>query len=93
MKWLGGLKILLLMTCRDAAPLIAQGMDQELGTPDRVAVGAHLVICRSCRRYRKQLNLLRQVLSLIGSRELRVGLEQLSPQARARIGSGLESCN
>jgi predicted anti-sigma-YlaC factor YlaD len=90
MRWLDGLKVLLLMTCRDAAPLIALGMDQKLAAQDHTAVRLHLAICRSCRRYRGQLALLRRVLALFDSARLRSGGQLLSPEARARIQAELD---
>ena len=93
MKWLDALKTVLLMNCREAAPLIAEAMEQKLAVQDRVAVRLHLAICGSCRRYRGQLSLLRRVLMLIGSTRVSSDQSQLSADARARIRFGLEHSN
>jgi len=90
MRWWRGLKSLLFMTCRDAAPLISQAMDRTLAAQDRAALRAHLSICPSCRRYRGQLVLLRRVLVFVHAHSLRPGVERLTPQARTRIRLELE---
>jgi predicted anti-sigma-YlaC factor YlaD len=90
MKWLRGAKSLLFMTCRDAAPLISQAMDHKLGRQDRAAVGLHLAVCASCRRYRGQLTFLRRLLARLGGPGLRSDASPLSPQAKTRIRVRLE---
>ena len=90
MKWLRTAKSLLLMTCRDAAPLISRAMDQKLPRQDRAAVGLHLTVCASCRRYRGQLSALRRLLAQFGGPGLPSDTSPLSPQAKTRIRIQLE---
>lgn len=90
MRWWRGLKLLLFMTCRDAAPLISHAMDQKLTGHERAAVGLHLSICPSCRRYRGQITLLRHVLLRLVPISTRHSSAALSPDAKLRIRSRLE---
>jgi predicted anti-sigma-YlaC factor YlaD len=90
MKWLRGAKSLLFMTCRDAAPLISHAMDHKLGRHDRAAVGLHLAVCTSCRRYRDQLAFLRSCLAQMHGAGLRSDASTLSPKAKTRIRVRLE---
>lgn len=90
MRWARALKLALFMTCRDAAPRISHTMDRRLSLEDRTAVRLHLTICSSCRRYRRQLALLRRVLALVPHYPLRATDEPLPPAARARIRRSLE---
>ena len=86
MRWLRNLKLLLLMTCRDAAPLISYAMDRRLAAADRAALRVHLSICPSCRRYRGQLVFLRGVLAHLGNIEWApADFEPLAPEARVRM--------
>jgi hypothetical protein len=43
--------------------LVSLAMDRKLTLPERVRLGAHLVMCRSCRRYRAHLWLIRHALT------------------------------
>jgi predicted anti-sigma-YlaC factor YlaD len=90
MKWVRGLRSLLFLTCRDAAPLISHAIDRELPPLDRTAVRLHLSICPSCRRYRGQLTWMRRVLALSCDRLTGPGVEPLSRQARSRIRLALQ---
>jgi predicted anti-sigma-YlaC factor YlaD len=90
MRWTRALNLALFMTCRDAAPRISHGMDRTLSLEDRTAVRLHLAICPSCRRYRRQIALLRRVLALMPHYPNRAGDEPLPAAARARIRRALE---
>jgi hypothetical protein len=85
MTWTRPLKLLLFMTCREAAPRISRGMDRMLPPLDRTAVRLHLSICPCCRRYRRQLTLLGRVAVLLRHRPPSRLVEPLPQQARERI--------
>jgi hypothetical protein len=85
------LATILLLTCRQAATLLSQAEDRRLAAHHRAAVAVHLITCRSCRRYRRQLVALRQLLALMGdAAPVYGGAQRLSPQAAARVRSVLE---
>ena len=44
-----------MLSCREATRLIARSMEAPLTLAERIALAFHLVMCRFCRRYRKQL--------------------------------------
>jgi hypothetical protein len=64
-KTLKNLVRILTLTCDQAARLMSQAQDQPLERPERWALYLHLLICRWCRRYHRQLKLLRAVLTRI----------------------------
>jgi hypothetical protein len=64
-KTLKNLVRILTLTCDQAARLMSQAQDQPLERPERWALSLHLLICRWCRRYNRQLKLLRAVLTRI----------------------------
>jgi predicted anti-sigma-YlaC factor YlaD len=53
---------LLTLKCQEAAELVSSSMDGELSAVERWAVRLHLLICRACRRYRRQIQVLRKLL-------------------------------
>lgn len=44
-----------MLSCRDIVNHADQLLDRDLGISTRVAVRLHLLLCRHCRRYVKQL--------------------------------------
>ena len=47
--------------CRDVSRKLSQAMDTRLPLAQRVAIRVHLLMCRYCLRFHRQLHLLRQV--------------------------------
>jgi hypothetical protein len=80
----------LTLHCETASELASQAMDEPLGLADRLALRAHVLICRSCRRFRRQLLRIRRAAR---SRALdpvdSIDRATLSPQARDRIARAL----
>lgn len=87
MKAVRRLLEILSLKCEGASALSSRELDEPLGPGDRVALNAHLLVCVACRRFRKQLQLIRSVLRQPRSEpEPQVlGLETLSQDAKARI--------
>lgn len=50
------------LRCDEASQLISACQERSLDTSERWALSFHLLICRACRRYRRQLALLRRLL-------------------------------
>lgn len=86
------LKILTLH-CEEASVLASRELDEPLGLAERLAVRGHTLVCRSCRRFRRQLQFLRVALNrhAAATLENETGQDQdaLSPEARARIERAL----
>jgi len=80
------------MHCRKATQLISEGMDRSLTRRERVALRVHLLCCRPCRRFRRQLALIRNALSVLADGIDAASLvpgAALSPEARRRIGAAV----
>jgi len=93
MSVLGRLKVLS-PCCRDAARLLSESMDRRLPLPERVGLRIHLVLCRLCRRYGRQLVFLRRLVdafSTITETPTTPAASELSPEARGRIRERLEN--
>lgn len=52
-----------LLSCKQISELVSKSMDVKLPWYQRLAVRFHLLYCRACIRYRRQLRNLRKTLS------------------------------
>ena len=77
MKFPADVRMLLSLSCRLASQLLSRAQDTQLTLTERAALRFHLLICRSCRRFKRQLILLRQILRVL--------------VVRARAGHALET--
>ncbi|MCU0574823.1 MAG: zf-HC2 domain-containing protein [Syntrophobacteraceae bacterium] len=83
-----------MLSCEETTRLISESLDRVLPFRQRMAVWAHLLMCRYCSRYRKQLLFIEKAISQVVEGE-REGLDpiqwgpSLSPEARERIGEAL----
>ncbi|MEK6797903.1 MAG: zf-HC2 domain-containing protein [Planctomycetota bacterium] len=93
------LKLFLALSCDESTRLVSESLDHPLPASERFAIRLHAMICRSCRRYARQIRLLRETMIRHDQALLASGAdpsmpeqstpgvsgEALSPQARARI--------
>ena len=76
-------------TCRDAARLVTEQDERPLSWPERAGLFIHLMICRSCRRYRRGVIMLRQVMRRAAASGGLAANQNLPGPARERIGKKL----
>jgi hypothetical protein len=81
---LGKLKLLSL-TCAESARLQSEGLDRQLTRLERFGLRVHLVLCAGCRRYGRQLRLLRNALRGFPKDDSHLPEGSLSEESRARI--------
>lgn len=68
------------------APLASRALDQRLPLRDRWRLAVHLLICRFCRQFSRQLRVLGEIVRLANSEHLADAVPHtLSPEARRRI--------
>ncbi|MCG3130128.1 MAG: hypothetical protein FLDDKLPJ_00876 [Phycisphaerae bacterium] len=48
------------MNCRQVSRLVSDGLDRRLALHERLAVWIHLLYCRACAAYRRQVLMLRE---------------------------------
>ncbi|MDA3914067.1 zf-HC2 domain-containing protein [Oleiagrimonas sp.] len=48
-----------MMSCSKATRLISEGQDRDLTATERARLSLHTMMCRSCRRFESQMNVLR----------------------------------
>ena len=77
--------------CREASRLQSAALDQKLSFAQRLGLALHLMICKWCRRYGKQVRFLREAAHE-HSEELSEAVPQkLSTEARERIKRRLQA--
>lgn len=75
----------LMKNCKETSVLVTQSLDRGLTFRERLAMRMHLLICRNCARFMKQMHLMRSWLRIDNEAE-RSGLKD---EARERIAGRL----
>ena len=73
-----------MFTCRHIARLISDRLERSLSWLEHLCLGVHLLGCRPCRRFRRAVRWLQQVLAFIPNDV------SLPSEARERIRLALE---
>ena len=71
--------------CEDISALVSKSMDRPLPLRQRLLIKIHWILCVPCRRYGKQLRLLRKGLSRYGDPDENSAEESLSLEAKERL--------
>jgi hypothetical protein len=82
------LRMILSLSCEEASRLTSDALDRELSRSERWALSLHRFVCRGCRRFKKQLDLMRALVSKSPDSLHRAMSEQmphLSADRRERI--------
>jgi hypothetical protein len=75
----------LIINCKETSVLVTQSLDRSLTFQERFAMRVHLMICRNCARFMKQMQQIRAWLRI----ESDVNQPGLKDEARERIVSRL----
>ena len=51
-----------MLTCKETSLLLSQAQERPLGMAERVTLRLHLLLCKGCRNFRAQLEVLRAVV-------------------------------
>ncbi len=91
MNWRDHLRRLLALRCEESSLLASQELDEPLGTSDRLAMWGHVLVCRSCRRFRHHLRRIGAAYRRRGAYGIdpESAAEGLSPESRRRIAEAL----
>jgi hypothetical protein len=86
-----GLLQILTLHCESASELASRELDESLGGLERAALWGHLLVCRSCRRFRGQIRLIRAALRLRDRLPTAAEADEtvLSEEARHRIARAI----
>ena len=91
MKSLGRGMVELSPGCREATRLQSEAMDRPLPLRKRIGLKIHLVLCRWCRRYGKQIGFLRSVAHEHEKHEETLPSQTLRPEVKERMKQRLKS--
>lgn len=76
-------------SCRDISQLVSASMDRNLPLRKRLSIRLHVSMCGFCRRYEKQLHLLREGVGHYADPEANVIEKSLSPAAKEKLEKAL----
>jgi hypothetical protein len=75
-----------MLTCKDASRLVSEDQERELGFQERLGLRLHLWMCAQCRRFERQIQLLRRALRRMAAQtDVDMQIASLTPEARERI--------
>jgi predicted anti-sigma-YlaC factor YlaD len=80
-----------MLSCKEAAQFISRSLDRRLNLSQKLRLFRHLLVCAVCRRYRRQVGLLRRFCEYLEQDEAE-GVHSdsaLSSEARERMKSEL----
>ncbi len=75
-----------MFNCKEVTRMVSESLDRELPFYQRIGIRMHLLMCKLCSRYRRQLLLLRETIRLqAASSEDTESAIVLPPGTRERI--------
>lgn len=78
-----------MLSCKEVSGLVSLSLDRPLPIGKRLAVRMHLMICKLCSRYRRQLLFLRQAARHLPEHLDATAAAPLSDEAKQRIRAKL----
>ena len=78
-----------MLSCKDVSRLLSDSQGRPLGFWMRLQVRLHLLICRGCDEFARQVGILRAALQRFAIREETLMRRGLSQEARDRIRARL----
>jgi len=85
-----------MLSCKDVTKLVSESMDRSLPFGKRIGVRLHLLICKFCARYERQLLLVRETVRRLAATVEAPGEpsgETLSEEAKERIRKSIPTGN
>lgn len=80
-----------MLSCKQTSQLLSQSLDRQLSARERFALRLHLWICKYCRRFGQQIQLLRVAMKQLGERVEGDSGIQLPAEAKVRIADLIRS--
>jgi hypothetical protein len=79
-----------MLSCHDVTQLLSESMDRSLPIGKRIGVRLHLLMCKFCARYERQLLLIRETARRLVATVEAPG-ETLSEEAKERIRKSVQN--
>jgi len=79
-----------MFNCKEVTRMVSESLDRESSFYHRVGIRIHLLMCKFCSRYRRQLLILRDVIHLYTTHSEKIEPSIALPlEAKARIKSAM----
>jgi hypothetical protein len=78
-------------SCRHASRLQSEALDRPLSRWERLGLSIHLMLCRMCRRYGRQLRVLQEVSQAQARQQPGLDEKSLQPSSRERMKAALRN--
>ncbi|MBI2969212.1 MAG: anti-sigma factor [Gammaproteobacteria bacterium] len=80
-----------ILKCSEVSELASQALDRKLGWRERFGLYMHLLLCKPCVQFRRQISFLRRAASTLPEDHSPRPDAKLAPSARDRIRTRLGS--
>lgn len=82
-----------MLSCHEVSRLVSESLDRKLPFRQRLGVRLHLMMCRLCSRFLKQMKFLREAAHRLGEAEDGHNFSKvvLPSEARERIQSAIDA--
>ncbi len=74
-----------MFNCKEVTYMVSESLDRRLPFFKRIGIRLHLLMCKFCSRFRRQLLLLAKVSQVHSTHLAQFEPSVLSPEARSRI--------
>jgi len=81
----------MLPSCDEVSRLTSMAMDENLSFRQKIGIKAHLMMCKWCRNFHKQMHLMRKVIHKGSNNPSDSKKTSLSPEARRRIEDSIKN--
>ncbi len=79
-----------MLNCKEVTQLASESLDRKLTLKERIGLRFHLMMCKLCTRYVRQLKFMHQASSGMDENHVKESDTQLSETARDRIRNKLD---
>ena len=80
-----------MFNCKKVTYMVSESLDRELPLVQRMGIRMHLLMCKFCSRFRKQMLALSKISKYLDIQEAQLEPSvALSPEARSRINQALQ---
>lgn len=79
-----------MLDCKHTSQLVSRSLDKKLTFRERLAVKMHLMMCKYCRRFEKQLHAIRKGLKTLAEQVEHDETIQMPPEVKSRIAERIK---
>ena len=79
-----------MLSCKDTSRLISEGQERQLSLKERINLRLHVWMCNNCRRFEKQIVIMRKVMLQEWTQDTPPTNNQLPGEAQERIRQTLK---